>query len=213
MLKLKIWRDEDVRMPGMESYAHDWKLYSFCRRHSSYQDPSSLGLGYDLDENGDPVVLDRKIRRKLDKGLAFWLAYFEHGDCWWGRKNGEIPGGVEFQWDGNRNAGLLVWEHHWRTMGAKTYEDRAKDADGFLVSYTAWANGEYLGYTIYAEDEDDAEDCCGGFLPDDSFFSEIAASLAGRPCWLDGDLTNVYESDIDRAINLWLVHEQDKVKV
>lgn len=129
-LIVRLEYDHDAECPA------DWKLYSFGRRHTNFVSPEKLGLGLELEADGLPKVFDKKLRTKLKNGLAHWLSYYEHGSCWWGRKDGPVPAGVEFRWDGRRVAGLLVWEHAPRELGSKTYEGRCADADRFLATYT-----------------------------------------------------------------------------
>ena len=152
-----------------------------------------LGLG-DLQSDGLPQVRDRKLRDKLKNGLAHFLSYFEHGDCLWFRKDGTTPGGVEFQWDGVRLAGLLVWEHRATAMGAKTFEERAKDADGFLKEYTDWANGHGYRYSIETP-SGKVLDSCGGFLGDpDDMLDNIAAEIFNRSFTVTGDASNLEDT-------------------
>mgnify|MGYP001579667606 FL=1 len=112
-----------------------WSIYSFNSRHASYADPEKFF------PDGKPAI---GLRRKLAVGTAFLLDYFEHGNCVW-----SIAGtGPQCQWDNSRNAGLLVWEHPVKEMGAKTRADREKDAAAFLETYTCWCNGEVYGYEV-----------------------------------------------------------------
>lgn len=152
-----------------------WKLYSFNRRHHSHADPETFF------PNGKPTI---GFRRKLDTGLAFVLSYFEHGACQWSRQGT----GPQCQWDNVKVAGVLVWEHTPKEMGAKSKEARAKDADSFLETYTSWCNGDVYGYAVsevvtlpcgHTERRD--LDSCFGFYGNDLtyFASEIKAALAG----------------------------------
>ena len=45
---------------------------------------------------------------------------------------------------------MLVWEQDEGNIGAKTREDREKDARAFIERYTEWCNGEVYGYTVEA---------------------------------------------------------------
>ena len=139
---VKIWPDH-TEAPHKDADGM-WKPYSFSTGHSNYKHPRDIGF----EQTGALLTPNIGLRRKLKVGLAFYLSYFEHGSCRWMLKNGPIPPGVEFQWDGVRLAGLLVWEEPPENMGAKTYEDRMKDAQQFLDVYNAWCNGETYGYTV-----------------------------------------------------------------
>jgi hypothetical protein len=48
--------------------------------------------------------------------------------------------------------GLLVWEHPAAEMGAKTYDERATDAQTCLDEYNKWANGDVYGYDLTARE-------------------------------------------------------------
>jgi len=154
-----------------------WTLHSFNRRHKSYAGPDQFF------PDGKPTI---GLRRKLDVGLAFVLSYFEHGPCRWSRHGT----GPQCQWDNVDVAGVLIWEHAPKDMGAKSYADRAKDADQFLDTYTAWANGEVYGYAVsevvtlpcgHTETRD--LDSCFGYFGNDL---EYMASLIRES--INGDL-------------------------
>ena len=161
---LRIEHDNDCMSP--EDCDNQWKLYSFSTRHSNFVHPdkfSNVGM-----------------RRKLHVGTAFQLSYYEHGNSLWMLSDGSIPAGVEFQWDGVRKAGVLVFEHSPKLMGAKTREERAKDAQCFLDEYNAWANGECYSYGICKEgyeDNGDLLDSCCGFIGSDSIKQELSEIL------------------------------------
>ena len=176
MLRVRLMNDQSAECPADADGT--WKLYSFNRRHSTFSEPSELGLG-NLGADGTPVVHDPDLREKLNTGLAFWLSYFEHGSCLWFLRGDLPPPGVEFQWDGRRLAGLLVWEHAESEIGAKTQEDRREDARVFLKEYTAWCNGDVFCYTI--EDESGSlVDGCGGFTSAEDLCDSAVPFLAGR---------------------------------
>lgn len=184
MLTVRIEFDADIENPNTNGDGQ-WTLYSFCSRHVNFKHPDDLKVV--VGRNHVEKVRDRTLKRKLENGLAHWLGYFEHGQCCWFRTDAPPPG-VEFQWDGVRYAGLLVWEHKPSDMGAKTYEDRAKDADAFLNTYTSWANGEGLYYCI--EDEDgETVDSCGGFYGCDADYmlDEMVHHLIGHEFEVEGD--------------------------
>lgn len=174
---------ENLENPAEQD--EQWTIHSFSSRHVNFKHPDELGIG-PPDEYGEPIVEDEELKAKLESGLAFFLSYYEHGNSIWFRKGDHRPG-VEYRWDGVRIAGLLVWEHPEDHIGAKTYEERAKDADGFLKAYTSWANGE--GYYFAIEDEDGEDvDSCGGFDDSDYMLDEIAPQLVGKEFEVEGDL-------------------------
>lgn len=170
-MKVHIGYDSDLEDPS--DWDGQWKLYSFNRRHASFCDPG------DLDH--------KTIKRKLKSGLAFRLGYYEHGQCSWFLQ-GQGAAGTNCPWDSVDFAGLLVWEHKASDMGAKTLEDRAKDAAAFLETYTCWCNGEGYYYTI--EDEfGETVDSCGGFYGNDTDYmlETIAEHVAGHEFEVEGD--------------------------
>ena len=154
-----------------------WKLYSFSHKHRSYKDRETFF------PDGKPTLA---LRNKLRVGLAFVLDYYEHGLCCWSLSGN----GPSCRWDTARGAGLLVWEHPPSDMGAKSMEDRKKDAAGFLETYTAWCNGEIYGYSVeevvtlpcgHTEIRDVPDGSCCGFYGNDLDYmkSEIIACLDG----------------------------------
>jgi hypothetical protein len=157
-LTLQIEHDQDVDSPCNDDC--QWKLVSFNRRHLSHGDPSQF-----FDEHDNLKI---GIRRKLDVGLAFWLDYYEHGLCRWSLSGS----GPQCQWDTSSHAGILLWEHDPSEIGAKSYQDRAKDAKNFLEVYTDWANGNC--YWVQLIHEDGMElDSCGGFIGKDHLVDAV----------------------------------------
>lgn len=173
---ITLYHDEFAESPA-EFGDGCWKLYSFSHKHRSFEHPDKFF------PDGKPTLA---LRNKLRVGLAFVLDYYEHGQCCWSLASN----GPSCRWDTARNAGLLVWEHSPSVMGAKTREDRAKDAEGFLETYTAWCNGEVYGYSIeevvtlpcgHIEMRDVTDGSCFGFYGNDLDYmkSEIIACLDG----------------------------------
>lgn len=207
-IKITVASDPDLENPA--EFDGSWTPYSFGRQHASYKDPEALGLSLDRDEDGKPKIMNPGLRRKLKVGLAFFLAYYEHGGCVWSL-TGEGP---QCRWDSVRIAGLLVWEHKPGDMGAKTPEARAKDARAFLESYNAWSNGEGLGYAVESGVECDHGDThwehidsCWGYFPNDKdhVFDSILAAIPeerrNEPRVFDGDLAKAIdcERELEKA--------------
>ena len=204
MLTVELTYDPDIDCPADDC---TWTLYSFGRRHSTYKDPDELGLG-PLSADGTPKVYDPELRAKLEKGLAFWLSYFEHGSCLWFLRGDQTPPGVEFQWDGRRLAGLLVWEHPEDHIGGKTLEERRADARGFLEEYTAWCNGEGLGYTITDDNGEYVDSGCGSLSPE--HIGDMAAeTLAGKEFIVTGEAAE-YEDILRERVRLLEVARANK---
>jgi len=145
----------------------NWKLVSFSRKHVGFQHPDKL---FRVTRKHGSLVFtarDISLRRRLDVGLAFMLSYYEHGECVWFRKGHGGPG-TDCRFDGVGHAGVLLWEHGPSAIGAKTYEDRAKDADRFLQCYTDWCNGHGLSWSGVGDDDDETQlDSCGGYYDSD----------------------------------------------
>lgn len=196
---LRIEQDSDIECPTQWDR---WRLYSFCSCHSSFKHPEEVGLG-PLDRFGEPIIRNVGLRQQFKAGTAFLLSYYEHGRSLWMLKEGRIPAGVEFQWDGVRVAGLLRWEGKVGDLGPKTQPDRMKDAQTFLDIYNAWANGEGYGYTIEDEVTEEVLDSCWGFYGSDTnyFLEEIKDHLKdyalvgvyGDAAWIGRDLPTIEE--------------------
>lgn len=176
MLQVVIRPDPDLECPADHDNA--WRLYSFNSNHSSYKHPSELRLGLSILPDGTPEA-PKTLQRKIEAGLAFWVSYFEHGDSLWFRMNTPAPAGVEFQFDGRRIAGIVVWEHKLSDLGAETYEERARDVDYFLRDYTAWVNGDCQCW--YLEDQNgEVVDSGSGQYQMDALMEDLAYALVGR---------------------------------
>jgi len=134
-----------------------WTPYSFNTNHNNFKHPNDPYLLISQDgTSGYPG-----LKLKLDEGLAFVLGYYEHGQCRW-FVTGEGPPGSDCPWDGVSVAGVLIWEHDADDMGAKTYEDRKKDAARFLEIYTDWCNGSVYCIAV-KKDGEEVDGCCGIF--------------------------------------------------
>jgi len=167
MRTVEIWHDQDA--PNPMDNDGSWKLYSFSTRHVNFKHPDEFrGIGF---------------TRKLQVGTAFLLSYYEHGNCVWSLRNE----GPQCQWDSVRTAGILVWEESPSNMGAKTLEERAKDARAFLKDYTAYCNGECYGYTI-TDEQGEIINSCGGYFDLDWIKEEIALYTAGQETKQVGDI-------------------------
>jgi len=170
-LIINLWHDD---CPDSPNDYDGWKAYSFSRRHGNNADP--LDIGFERNDDYD-IVPGEDLKAKLETGLAFFLDYFEHGQCAWSLASE----GPQCQWDTARGAGILIWEDDADDLGPKTVEDRRKDARAFIERFTEWCNGNVYGYTVEAvkkccecgADKDAEEDVdielpsCGGYYGDD----------------------------------------------
>jgi hypothetical protein len=156
---VKIEYDDYSECP-MDMWDGQWTLVPFNKNSIHFQHP----------DNFFPLSIG--LRRKLKVGLAFLLDYYEHGLGAYSLA-GE---GMQCQWDTARCAGLLLWQHLPKEMGAKTYEARAKDARSFLETYNNWMNGHVLWYSI-EDEKGELIDSCGGFYKPDYFSERVAEYL------------------------------------
>jgi hypothetical protein len=218
-IRIRIENDPDLENPT--EWDGQWTVYSFGRRHLSYKDPEELGLSLERGEDGKPKVLNPGLRRKLEVGLAFFLSYYEHGGSVWSL----IGEGPQCRWDTVSLAGLLVWEHPPKELGAKSREDRAKDARRFLETYNAWSNGDGMGYVVEDVVECDRHeqhyehlDSCWGFYGNDRdhlFDSILAAIPEARRTEeriFAGDLQDGAERELEKAIEREKARKLEKVQ-
>ncbi len=173
-LKLTVELDEGIAAPH-EDRDGCWTPISFQRGHHSSQP---------LDRYYPWAV---GMRRKIEVGLAFPLLYKEHRLCSWELwSDGEQPkfldrhpgSGVSTPADG-----LLIWEHKPRDMGAKTYAERYRDAQGFLEEYNAWCNGSCYYFQLETSDGEEL-DRCGGFYGEKWLTEWLQMSIQGC-CGID----------------------------
>lgn len=201
-LTLRVEHDNDC--DGPLEWDGQWTLHSFSTRHSNYKDPEELGLSLEV-RDGMPVIKNPGLRRKFERGLAFIVSCYQHGGIVWSIKGT----GPQCRFDTAQIGGLLVWDNPPSDMGAKTPEDRRKDAESFLRTWNSWANGECYWYSI--EDEDgETVDSCGGFIGSgddlDYMWEAIRSAVGGDDLDFAGsdstdarDLRDAYESAAKRA--------------
>ena len=105
-----------------------WRVHSFCRRHMHFTDP---------DEFATPESVDA-----VKEGQAFYLSYFEHGNCVWSL----MDEGPQCRFDSVRIAGYLEYYGEGKPTEA--------DAREFLEYYTDWCNGSLYDVQLLDEDGD-----------------------------------------------------------
>ena len=177
---LEIAHDYDVDVP--DSGYDGWKLNSFGRKQSNYEDPDKFVKAFDRRSRAvTPASIG--LQRKLNVGLAFWLSYYEHSEGAWSL----IGEGTQDQWDTAYLAGLLIWTGKPGDIGAKTLENRAKDARDFLENYNDWANGNTYWFRLVNEDGDEIESI-GGLIGNEALSEVISEELkAGDNVLVEGD--------------------------
>jgi hypothetical protein len=179
-LTLEINHDLDVEQP--DSGYDGWRLVSFGRKHSNYQDPDKYVKGFDR-RTREVTPANIGLKRKLNVGLAFFLSYYEHGQGAWSL----IGEGTQDQWDTAYLAGILLWTGKPGDIGAKTLEDRAEDARDFLENYNAWANGETFWFRLVNKSGEEIESI-GGLIGDEALSEVVGEELkAGDNVLVEGD--------------------------
>ena len=149
---VRIKHDQDCDNPN--EWAGSWKLHSFSRKHINFTHPDEFF--------NQSAKASRQLARKLEKGLAFILSYYEHGNCVWSVKGT----GPQCPWDNVEVAGIAIWNEPASNMGAKTYDQRQADCARFLEVYTDWCNGNCYGYVI-EDAEGNQVDSCWGYIGND----------------------------------------------
>ena len=180
-LVLRIESDQDTESPCEFG---GWKLVDFGNRQGN---PENYIKRYDGRE---VVPANIGIRRKLAVGLAHFLSKYDHSGVSWSLM-GE---GTQCRWDTTRLTGVLVWDGKPSDIGAKTVEDRERDARQFLKTYNEWANGECYYYSLETQEENqqheqgDSLGSCGGFIGQEHLESGLAEVLkAGDRVVVEGD--------------------------
>lgn len=179
-LRLEINHDSDVDCP--DSGYDGWRLVSFGRKHNNYENPDKHVKSFDR-RTREVTPTNIGLKRKLNVGLAFLLSFYEHGLGTWSL----IGEGTQDQWDTAYVAGLLVWTGKPGDIGAKTLEDRAEDARGFLESYNDWANGNCHWFRLSNENGEEIESI-GGLIGDEALSEVVGESLQpGDNVVIEGD--------------------------
>lgn len=158
-----------------------WKLHSFNTRHRNFVHPDDIASDYDL-------------REKFNNGLAFFVGYYEHGNCLWFLSDSDTPAGVEFQWDGRRIAGYIEF------MDDENYKpDNLKEsAVSFLKVYTDYCNGNTYAYSI--QEGEEFLDSCGGFIGEEHLISHLADIIGDKDFQVIGDY-EFFQNDIENEIS------------
>lgn len=181
-IRVRLEHDQDTPSPMDDDC--QWRLVSFSRRNGNGNPDDYLTVKRDEDTRQITVEPNDELKEKFEAGLGYLLDYFEHGP---GTGRWSTHGtGPQCRWDNAQYAGVLLWEHPEDHIGGKTYDERLKDAQGFLESYNDWCNGncyyysiEKINYCGSCGQEHDSEDIdsCGGFIGSDHFAEEVSARL------------------------------------
>lgn len=178
MLQVKIIHDycDHLEMERMV-----WKLHSFSTRHRNFVHPDNMASDHDL-------------REKFNKGLAFFVGYYEHGNCLWFLSDSKTPAGVEFQWDGRKVAGYIEF------MDDENYipDDIKESATSFLKMYTDYCNGNTYAYSI--TDGEEIIDSCGGFIGEEHLISDLADIIEDRDFEIIGEYS-FFQNDVEKEIS------------
>jgi hypothetical protein len=164
-LNVRLENDADTDNPTDGDLC--WTIHSFNRRHRNYKNPNEI------------FPPNAGLRKKLKAGTAFILSCYEHGGISWMLKDSPEWGSTpDKQWDGTSVAGIMLFEHCAREMGAKDYEGRQEDAKSALDEYNDWVNGRCFYYSI-EDNSGKVDDSCGGFIGTKWFAESVAEVLAG----------------------------------
>lgn len=188
-LTLEINHDGDTECP--DSSYDGWRLVSFGRKHNNYENPEKYVKAFD-SRTREVTPANIGLKRKLNVGLAYWLSFYEHGLGAWSL----IGEGTQDQWDTAYLTGILLWTGKPGDIGAKTLEDRAEDARGFLESFTDWMNGNIYWFRLVNENGEEIESIGG--LVGDEVLSEVVGEelkagdnlvIEGDAAWIKSNLT------------------------
>lgn len=163
-VELVIEFDTDVPNPLGPEDGLGWKIVSFGRSHSNFEDPEKEGY-FVRDKGTGALQNSPELQTKLDNGTAFILSYFEHGNCIWFRRGSKhLP---DMCWDGVGVAGILLAPDDWVPYVPEGEKPTSREeiVDSILEEYTNWCNGNVYGYEIL-NDECDTLDSCWGFIGD-----------------------------------------------
>lgn len=150
----------------------NYELISFNSRHSNFGHPEELGWF----KNGPHPT--PKLRKLMEKDLAFVLSYYEHGDCRWQLQDGPKIPGSECPWDSVRTAGLLIFTGALKDAPAKS--QRAAAAQDLVSAYTDWSNGSV--YEWFLEDKrGNTIDSLGGLFGLSYAEESLKEALAAMP--------------------------------
>jgi len=202
-ISITVTSDEDSENPLDES---GFVLHSFNSKHRNFHFPNAeIGIKW-ISRNAPPTYTPA-MKRKVDAGLVFMCSYFEHGQCSWFLK-GEGTAGVEYDWDGVRNAGLLVCTMNARERKGRDIQQEARD---LLELYTHYCNGSFLYARIDDDDTGEVIDSCGGILELESFLSDHADLLASADItYADRD---GFESTMRSAVRSVLAKHKESAKL
>jgi len=208
---LRVERDPYPTNPATD-YDLTWNIVSF----SGYW-RDSLTTDEDRDryfpesENLIARYPTLALRRKLALGTSFIVDRNCYDHTWTLAPHND---------DWERVDGIALFDHKPSEMGAKTVEDRADDAKGFLTEYNAWITGDCYQYSVWPRESDeygDRADACCGFLMNEWFVdmlrTELLPSLANdnpiRVKVIDANGVLHYTAGLDGLPNVEIVKVWD----
>lgn len=173
----------------------EWTLIPFDRRMRDNRDASEF---FARSKDGDVIGANIGIRSKMRAGLAFALDCYEHG----GRAYSLHGEGMRCQWDTSRFAGILLWNHPPKELGAKTYEAREASARAALQVYNQWANGEVYYFSVEDMEGECVDSCCG-FYDAESIADHAAHNFKpGDTVKLAGNASGLISAEHFPGVNL-----------
>lgn len=199
--RVTIFGDEATDFPPSDIESGLFTVHSFSKRHEAFTDPGILlacyVCGYEkedhpvLDESAD----DGSYECEAYQGPSgFFLSYFEHGQCLWGRA-GTMSRMPDFRWDGVGIAGFLEIHEDW--FLELPIEEQQRQVDNFLTEYTSWCNGEVYGFAI---EEIEESRCDLGFTHESSTLLESLGGYIG---------SDQIEDGVSQFLGAYEIHEED----
>jgi|TARA_R110000824_G_scaffold304281_3_gene492087 hypothetical protein len=135
-MRLVINNDNEAESPLEHT---PWTLISFNNKHTNSED---WGEYAHYISKYDGPIAKNGVRQKIAASTAFWLSYFEHGQCAWSLY-GE---GTQCRWDTTRHAGIILGDYKGLKRLAQC--ERASSARDALETYTNWSNGNVYEYAF-----------------------------------------------------------------
>lgn len=150
---LRIEPDVDTENP-LTSCDGMWNVYTWRHKGNSIITDTSIEQFFPRSETGayTPTLA---LRNKLRAGTAFLIDYYSYLPRYTVADDGSDPHAAD---------GIIVWKSPVADMGAKSRDERKKDAAICLHEYSEWAGGNCFWYSLEDADTGDLLDSCGGLI-------------------------------------------------
>ena len=174
--------DRPRRRHGMPESGYDgWKLISFGRKHNNYEDPEKYVKAFDRRHERSYASQHRpQEEAERRPGLLAVLLRTRPG-AW-----SLIGEGTQDQWD-TAYLPASCLDRKPGDIGAKTLEDRAKDALASWRVQPDWMNGNIYWFGMVNENGEEIESI-GGLVGDEALSEVVGEELkAGDNLVIEGD--------------------------